>query len=315
MALDNSKYIIYRTIYKGAYLTIFRFKAQYEGLSSFIKIIETPIFLLSIFIFFLQFRSLSLVKKLLRGDFEVFKEISIAEHELEILQNFDDYPTKDILDYLYLKTRRVKKFIKTANLTHTRWFAKYTEHLFNMKLLEKLSEESNYVSFIGCIPFPCLLNFKKENLKILTSISFLVSALPIYFADLLRFILFALATKNSLIFSDKGIKNLRIYKLTKTNRIKTRKQILVSIYFFREIEHLFEIVKSLPDQYEFIIVSLNRVVGIKEFFLNKGFNIYSEYLRVKNINYIEKFIKTLINIIIHPIYILIKRKKTHGTLF
>ena len=80
MALDNSKYIIYRTAYKDNYLTIFRFKTKYEGLSSFIKLLDFPIFLFSIFIFFLQFRSISLVKKLLKGDFEEIKEISIPDH-------------------------------------------------------------------------------------------------------------------------------------------------------------------------------------------------------------------------------------------
>ena len=65
MALDNSKYIIYKIPYKDNYLTIFRFKTKYEGLSSFIKLLDFPIFVFSIFIFFLQFRSISLVKKLL----------------------------------------------------------------------------------------------------------------------------------------------------------------------------------------------------------------------------------------------------------
>lgn len=315
MALDNSKYIIYRTPYKDNYLTIFRFKTQYEGLSSFIKLLDIPVFILSIIIFSLQFRSISLFKKLLRNDFEEIKEISIPDHELEILKNFDEYKTKDLLYYLYIKSRRVKNFIKTANLNHTRWFSKYKEHLFNLKLLEKFAEDSKYVSFIGCIPFPCLLNFKKESKNIFTYISFLVSALPIFLADLIRFILFALATNNSIVFSDKGVRNLRIQKLTKTKEIKERKQIIVSIYFFREIEHFYEIVKSLPDQFEYIIVSLNRVSGIEEFFLKKGFNLSSEYLRVKKINYFEKFIKTFINILIHPIYIFNKRKILNGTIF
>ncbi len=315
MSLENSQYIIYRTFYKGNYLTIFRFKTKYEGLSSFIKLLDFPIFLVSIFIFFLQFRSISLVKKLLRGDFEEIKEISIPDHELEILKNFEEYPTKEILDYLNVKNRRVKNFIKTANITHTRWFIKYLEHLFNIKLLEKFAEGSKYISFIGCIPFPCLLNFRKKSSSIITSLSFLVSALPIFSADLLRFILFALRTNDSIIFSDKGIRNLRIYKLKKTKKIKARKQIIVSIYFLREIEHFYEIVRSLPDQYEFIIVSLNRVEGIETFFLKKGFNIFSEYLRVKDINYIENFINTFIGITIYPIYIFLKRKKLNGSLF
>lgn len=315
MALDNSKYIIYRTPYKDNYLTIFRFKTKYEGLSSFIKLLDFPIFLFSIFIFFLQFRSISLVKKLIRGDFEKIKEISIPDHELKKIKNFAEYPTKDILDYLYVNPRKVKSFIKTANINHTRWFVKYLENFFNIKLLEKFAEGSKYLSFIGCIPFPCLINFKKQKFSILTSINFLVSVLPIFLADLLRFILFALRTNKSIIFSDKGIRNLKIYKLTKTKKIKPRKTIIVSIYFFREIEHFYEIVKSLPDQFEFIVVSLNRVAGIEKFFLKKGFSIYSEYIEVKKINYIEKLIKTFIDIFLHPIYILLKRKKLNGALF
>ena len=315
MALDNSKYIIYRMPYKDNYLTIFRFKTKYEGLSSVIKLLDFPIFLFSIFIFFLQFRSISLVQKLLRGDFEEIKEISIPDHELEITKTFAEYPTKDILDYLYVNSRKVKSFIKTANITHTRWFVKYVENLLNIKLLEKFAEGSKYVSFIGCIPFPCLINFKKQNFSILTSINFLVSVLPIFLADLIRFILFALRTYKSIIFSDKGIRNLRIYKLTKTNKIKQRETIIVSIYFFREIEHFYEIVKSLPDQFEFVVVSLSRVDEIEMFFLKKGFSIHSEYLKVKKINYIEKLIKTFIDIFIHPIYISLKRKKLNGALF
>ena len=315
MALDNSKYIIYRMPYKDNYLTIFRFKTKYEGLSSFIKLLDFPIFLFSIFIFFLQFRSISLVIKLLRGDFEEIKEISIPDHELEITKNFEEYPTKDILDYLYVNSRKTKSFIKTGNITHTRWFVKYMENLLNIKLLEKFAEGSKYISFIGCIPFPCLINFKKQNFSILTSINFLVSVLPIFLADLLRFIFFALGTYKSIIFSDKGIRNLRIYKLTKTNKIKPRKTIIVSIYFFREIEHFYEIFKSLPDQYQFVIVSLNRVTGINMFFLKKGFSIHKEYLKVKKINYIGKLIKTLLDITISPIFILLKRKKLNGALF
>ena len=315
MALDNSKYIIYRLPYKDNYLTIFRFKTKYEGQSFFIKLLDFPTFLFSIFIFFLQFRSISLVKKLLRGDFEEIKEISIPDHELEIRKNFQKYPTKDILDYLFVNSRGVKSFIKTANITHTRWFSKYMGHLLNTKLLEKFAEGSKYLSFIGCIPFPCLINFKKQNFSRLTSINFLVSALPIFLADLLRFILFALGTNKSIIFSDKGIRNLRIYKLTKTKKIKPRKTIIVSIYFLREIEHLHEIVESLPDQFEFIIVVLNRVNGIEKFFLEKGFSINSEYLKVKKINYIEKLVKTFKDIIIHPIYILLKKEKLNGALF
>ena len=68
--------------------------------------------------------------------------------------------------------------------------------------------------------------------------------------------------------------NLRLQywhlKWSLRNKLNLVKGILFfrGIYFFREIEHLYEIVKSLPDQYEFIVISLNRVVGIKEFFLN-----------------------------------------------
>ena len=315
MALDNSKYIIYKTAYKDNYLTIFVFKTKYEGLSYFLRLLDLPIYLLSILLFFLQFRSISLVKKLLRGDFEKIKEISIPDHELELTKNFEEYPTEDIINYLYVNNRKAKNFIKTGNITHTRWFYKYEKHLLNTKLLEKFAEGSKYLSFIGCIPFPCLINFKKQNLSLLTSINFFISVLPEFFTDIIRFISFAFATDKSITFSDKGIRNLRIYKLTKTKEIKPRKKIIVSIYFFREIEHFYEIVKSLPDQYEFHVVSLIRVNGIDTFFLNKGFIIHSEYLRVRKINYLGKLIKTFLHILIHPIYILLKKKKFNGALF
>lgn len=315
MALDNSNYIIYRTKYKDNYLTIFRFNTKYDGLTSFLKLLDFPIFLISVFIFLCQFRSISLLKKLLKGDFEVIKKNSFPEHELEVLKDFEEYPTRDILDYLYLNSRRVNNIIKTGNITYKRWWDKYSLHLFNTKFLEKFSEDSKYISFIGCIPFPCLLNFKQKSPSILSYISYFVSAFPVFFAELIRLILFALGTNDSIIFSDKGIRNLKIYKLSKTKKIKTRQQIIVSIYFFREIEHFFEIVKSLPEEYEFIIVSLNRVKGIETFFLNEGFNISSEYLRVKKIKYFDKYFKTLIKIISHPIYIFVHRKKLNGILF
>ena len=150
MSLEKSKYIIYKIRFKNSYLTIFRFFPKYSGLSSIIKIIDFPILLVTYLIFLLRFRSLSLLSKVIRGKLDGnLIEKSIVDHELDILKNFEEFPTKPFHDYLFTNRKDINPIIKLANISQTRWFFQFMTHLLNSKLLEKYYKDSKYFAFIG----------------------------------------------------------------------------------------------------------------------------------------------------------------------
>ena len=73
------------------------------------------------------------------------------------------------------------------------------------------------------MPFPSLLNFNKSSLTSQLR-SFLVSAIPVYLMDILRFILFALSTNKSIVFTDKGINTLKLINYPKLIKSKLEKK-------------------------------------------------------------------------------------------
>ncbi len=315
MALDKSKYIIYKIkLKKNSFLTIFKFSPSYSGFSKVIKIIDFPILLITYLLFFLRFRSINLLFKLIKDNLvSDFVEKNIVDHELDILKNFEEFPTKELHDYLLTNKRDINSAIKLGNISHTRWFVKYMEHLHNNKLIEKYTKSSQFVAFIGIVPFPCLPIFK--NSKIFERINFLISSLPIFVLDIIAFIIFAIKINKSIVFNYKDSNKIRIYNIKKNNQNINLNVVNVSIYFYRELEPLLEIIKSLPDNYEFNIISLNRVKNISSFFQKQGLFTSHKDIEFENLNYHSKLIRNIILVILHPIYILKKNKYWNNSLF
>ena len=101
MSLENSKYKIFKLNFKKKSITVLKFNPKYTGFTSWMKLIDFPVYFFSLLLFFLRFRSITLLFNLIHEDIssKIIKK-DIAEHELDIIRN----NSKNIL-HIYSWTR------------------------------------------------------------------------------------------------------------------------------------------------------------------------------------------------------------------